>query len=131
MNGLGMKLYTVHVKPGASAQAPIFVREGFNIFAFLFHFLWALYYRLWGAAVVIFVVNAMLVMLVHDRVLSDISIVALQLGFQFLVGAHGNDWLRARLARDGYVTADIAAGESLLRAEQRYFERYLNPAGHA
>lgn len=125
MNILGMKIYTVHVKPGAGEQVPVFVREGFNVFAFLFHFFWALYHRLWAPAVVIFVVNAMLVLLMREHVLSQNGIVALQLGFQFLVGAHGNDWVRARLVQDGYILADISAGDNLLRAEQRYFERVL------
>ena len=127
MNILGMKVYTVHVRPGGPVgeQAPLFVREGFNWFAFLFHFLWALYHRLWAPAVVIFIVNAMLILLLREHVFSENGIVVLQLGFQFLIGAHANDWLRARLMRDGYILADISAGDSLLRAEQRYFERIL------
>jgi hypothetical protein len=41
------------------------------------------------------------------------------------VGFQGTDWQRARLKRRGYVTADITTGDSQLRAEQRYFDRYF------
>jgi hypothetical protein len=127
MNLLGMKIYTVHVKPGTSVaeRPPVFVKEGFNFFAFLFHFFWALYQRLWLPALGIFFVNVLLVLLVREHIVSANGMTALQLGFQFLVGAHGNDWVRARLSREDYVLADIAAGDSMLRAEQRYFERLL------
>jgi hypothetical protein len=53
-----------------------------------------------------------------------------QLALNLMIGFHANDWLRARLSRRGYIMADISAADTLLRAEQRYFERYLANAGH-
>jgi hypothetical protein len=122
-----IRLYTVHARPGTSPTTlpPVFVKEGFNFSAFLFHFFWALYQRLWLPALLIFLVNALLVLLVRWHWVGEGGLTVLQLGFQFLVGAHGNDWVRARLSREGYILADITAGDSGLRAEQRYFERFL------
>jgi len=128
-----MKIYTVHIKPGMeqAMQKPVFVREGFNFYAFFFVLLWALYQRLWMVALLLAACNALLLFMFKDHVFNLASLGALNLGFHFLVGCWANDWLRARLARRGYILADISAGDNRLRAEQRYFERSLNPAAYA
>ncbi len=129
----GMKIYTVHIKPGmANAQArPVFVKEGFNFWAFLFT-------DSLGA------LSAPVATGVADRRLQCAAVAHAQgimcstrpasavihLGFHLVVGFWGNDWLRARLARRGYIMADISVSDSLLRAEQRYFERYVLSPRH-
>lgn len=122
-----MKIYTVHIKSGAVSpyEKPVFVREGFNVFAFLFTLLWAFYHRLWLPVLLILAVNATLMMLAKNHVMSFDSASIMQMGFNVFVGFQANDWLRSGLARRGYIVADIAAADSKLRAEQRYFERYL------
>lgn len=123
-----MKIYTVYIKPGTVQpyEKPVFVREGFNLMAFLFTFFWALYYRLWKAAAIIFAANLAIMLATKLHMLSMDGAGVMQLALAVLVGFHANDWLRARLAKRGYIMADIAAADSLLRAEQRYFERYLS-----
>lgn len=124
-----MKIYTVHAKPGArGAEKPVFVREGFNWMAFLFTGLWALYQLLWWPALFIVAFHIALGMLAEHHLLSAASVSVVQLGFQVLVGYLGNDWLRGRLRRRGYVMSDVTAAETQLGAEQRYFERYLAAA---
>jgi len=122
-----MKIYTVHVKPGLenAGQQPVFVGEGFNFFAFVFTFLWALYQRLWVPALLIFGVDFLLLSMNQHHILNHLSLAAIDLGFHILVGFWANDWLRTRLARRGYILADVTAGDNRLRAEQRYFERML------
>lgn len=122
-----MKIYTVHAKPDnkGSYEKPILLREGFNIYAFLFTFLWALYHRLWLVAAVIFCVNTAFVFLNEMHYLSPAHTSIIQLAVNILIGFHANDWLRSALTRRGYIMADIAASDSQLRAEQRYFERYI------
>ncbi len=123
----GTKIYTVHVDPDLpqAYEKPVFIREGFNIFALMFMFVWALYHRLWFHAVALFCVQAGLMYLDKEAVFSPATIAILYFAFQLLVGFHANDWLRSRLQRKGYITADITTGESLLRAEQRFFERHF------
>jgi hypothetical protein len=125
-----VKIYTVHIKPGMeNAQArAVFVKEGFNLWAFLFTIVWALYKRLWIVALLLFIANALLLLMLKGHVLSPASLGAIHVGFHFIMGSWGNDWVRARLTRHGYILADIAAGDNLLRAEQRYFERVLATA---
>ena len=121
-----MKLYTVHLKPeDGLLKKPVFIREGFNLYAFLFTGLWALYQRLWLALVGIVIFHVALGYLLESHVLLKPSGVAIQLGFSIIVGFQANDWMRRRLAKKGYVLADVSASDSLLRAEQRYLERAI------
>lgn len=122
-----MKLYTVHIKPGAASayERPVFVREGFNFYAFILTMFWAFYHRLWLPAVLIFLANVGFAFLIKAQWFGAEGVGALQLGMNILIGFHANDWLRAKLMKRGYIVADITASGSLLGAEQRYFERLL------
>ena len=123
----GMKVFTVHVKTDAvrSSEKPIFLREGFNIYAFLFTMLWALYQRLWWHAAGIMAAFVLLIQLGVHHFISSVSVGILQLAMQVLIGFAANDWRRRSLEKRGYIMTDITTGDSLLRAERRYFERYL------
>lgn len=126
----GMKIYTVHIPANDqnAQEKAVFLREGFNWMAFLFTGLWALYHRLWLLVLYIVLFNVALMSLEQEAIISSSGAITIQLGFQVLVGFHANDWLRAKLAKRGYIMADISAADSLLRAEQRYFERLYHPA---
>jgi bacteriorhodopsin len=126
----GMKIYTVHVQPDRfkAKEQPIFLREGFNWMAFLFTFLWAFYNRMWLVGFVVLGVSLVVQAVATSVGLSELSVTAMQFGIQILVGMQGNDWLRAKLAKQGYILADISSGDSLLSAQQRYFERYVAAA---
>jgi hypothetical protein len=122
-----MRVYTVHINPSKPYpyEAAQFVPEGFNWKAFLFSSLWALYKRLWMPAVLLICYNIIMAYLVYGHVFSHTGISIIDFGGHLVIGFHANDWVRARLARRGYLTADITAGESGLRAEQRFFDRYF------
>lgn len=126
----GLKLYTVHAKPGSdhTLMKPIFLREGFNLLAFLFTFLWAFYHRLWLYGFIVLACNLLIGAMVEYRYLGEIAAVIAQFGIQFVVGFTANDILRARLSKRGYIFEDITSGDSLLRAEQRYFDRLVTKA---
>lgn len=126
----GKKIYTVHIRPDRAAayENAEFVREGFNLMAFLFTGFWTLYHRLWWHTLFIFLLNAAIIALGRAHLLSPDGVAVIQIGMQALIGFHANDWLRGRLARRGYIMADVTASDSLLGAEQRYFERHLSAA---
>lgn len=123
-----MTLYTVHIRPGDSLlnQRPLFVKEGFNFVAFLVPFFWALYQRLWAVAIAIAAADIALVFMGQAQWLGAPSVLVLNLAINVAAGFSGNDWLRSRLARQGYLLADIAVADSLLHAQQRYFDRSLS-----
>lgn len=125
-----LKLYTVHTKAGSdhTRDKPIFLREGFNWYAFLFTFIWALYQRLWGFALVFFLANVGIIFAIRFGILNDISGTIVQLALQVMAGFQANDFLRTKLQKKGFVFQDITSGDSLLRAEQRYFDRLVSAA---
>jgi hypothetical protein len=130
-----MRIYTVHIDPSLPHpyEEARFVKEGFSWPGFFFLGLWALYNRLWWVAIGIIAVNGFMWHLVQEKELTHSAYLILHFTLHLMVGFYGNDWLRNRLARRGYLTVDITAGDSPLRAEQRFFDRYLaaNPAAAA
>lgn len=124
------RMYAVYVKPGQphGAERPRLVREGFNLYAFLFGFFWALYQRLWWQAAMVFAFNLAIVYAGKANLLTQESFGAIQMGFQMFVGFQANDWRQLRLRRKGYILTDIVSAESLTKAEQRYFDRALAAA---
>jgi Protein of unknown function (DUF2628) len=123
----GMKIYTVHIPSGTTdtQEKAVFLREGFNWQAFFFGVLWALYHRLWLQAFGIVCVNVVFMALEEKNMFSSHGMWVAQFGFQVAIGFLANDWLRAKFGRRGYILADVTAADSLLRAQQRYYERLL------
>lgn len=126
-------LYTVHVKP-ASGDAPediIFVREGFNFWAFLFTVFWAVFHRTWLFALVCLAWGLLLSLAGNAQIMSAFSLGVLQLGISVIFGYMANDELRESLTRRGYTQQFMTSGENKIRAEQRFFDYYattLNPS---
>ncbi len=119
-------VYTVHINPSLPSpyEEAKFVEEGFNWKAFIFSGLWALYHKLWLPALLMFAVSFGIIVLAPDMTAPQ-SVVCIQLAWHLIIGYMGNDWLRKGLRKRGFVTADIVTGDSLLRAEQRFFDRYF------
>ena len=103
-------------------------RLGVGGMPFLLPLLWSLYQRLWLPALMILLFDFALLYCIKSHVFERHGAGFIDLGFHVIVGYLANDWLRRKLMRRGYILADITAGNSLLLAEQRYFERYLAAA---
>ncbi len=127
MLGSRFRVFTVHINPKQpqAYEHAKFVEEGFNVKAFIFSGAWALYYRLWWPLFAIVVSNLMIFEMADNGTITLIGKVILQFGVNFIIGCEGNDWRRARLARTGHIITDIVTAESLVRAEQRFFDRYF------
>lgn len=121
-----MRIYTVHINPRKKNpyESPIFVEEGFNIYAFLFRPFWALAHRLWLAAAILFTLLIGGELLVAMEILAVHVFGVITLGVMVYTGFQGNDWRRNKLKRQGYIISDIVTSDNLVGAEQRYFERY-------
>jgi hypothetical protein len=121
-----MRIYTVHINPRSKHpyENPIFIGESFNFFAFFFHWMWALYHRLWLVAVLLLPVWMLIEWQGYNHILHPLANVALVMGFQAFCGFQANDWRRTKLKKQGYIISDIVTGDNLVSAEQRYFERY-------
>ena len=121
------KLYAVYILPQSpqGQHRPVLVREGFNIFAFLFGIFWSLYHRLWLVSLGIVAYNVALMYAGRWHLLTEPSIAAIQMGAQVLIGFQASDWRQSKLRRKGYILSDISMAETPLHAEQRYLERSL------
>lgn len=118
-----MKLYTVFIPQRPIAGEPLFIKEGFNLYAFIFGIFWALYHRLWKLSLLIAAFNLMLIYMSRYHLFAPASLALMQFTFQLIIGYYGNDWWRNKLLARGYIMADLVSGTTLARAWQRYFDR--------
>jgi len=122
-----LRIYTVHVRPDIPApyESPVFVREGFSFWAFLFGPFWTFYKKLWWPT--ISVMSAwMFINLAGEAIgFNEKSIEFLLFGLQLVIGYAAHDWQREGLRKQGYIIADIVSGDNVMRAEQRFFDRYF------
>lgn len=127
-----MKIFTVHIRADAKTpyENPIFIKEGFNLWAFIFVWGWALYRKLWLVAGLLLLVEVILRLLAHNGLISGLTGTLLGLCVQVLLAFHANDLHRAQLRRKGYITSDIVTSDNEIGAEQRFFERYF-PQAHS
>lgn len=127
MFGNTMKVYTVHINPSEkqALEKPEFVEEGFAWLAFLFTAFWAIFHRMWVTMIVLLALSGLINLAMVEQWVSPPLIVIVQLTYQIIFGFVANDLRRWKLKRDGYVLYDIVTGDSQLRAEQRFFDRYV------
>lgn len=118
-----MRVYTVHVPPYSSRdREPILIKEGFSWLAFLFGFLWALYHRLWLAAAGIAIAYVVAGALMDAIGLDGLTQAIVTLAIAFVIGAHGNDWWRRKLARMGARDEGVVAARTIDEALRRYLD---------
>lgn len=127
-----LRIYTVHINPSIPNpyEEAKFVEEGFNWKAFVFSGLWTLSKTLWLPSIVIIAINAA----IASSALAGIGpagIGCMLLAWNIIIGYLANDWLRSKLKDRGYIIADIVTGDSLLCAEQRFFDRYFSSRENA
>lgn len=117
-------IYTVHVNPEVTepSERVVLVREGFNIWAFVFTILWTLTNRLWLLSALYLTLIVLLVKGGEVIELDDITRGVVQLGMQIWLGFAAHDAKRAALARRGYEEAGVVCAPSEPLAEQRYYD---------
>lgn len=121
-----LKLYTVHQRTWSDApdRDAVFVREGFSWGAFFFSFAWALWHRMWFAAVAMLALVLAVAALGEVLEVDDGLLEALALAIGVWIGFEANDWRRAALKRRGYAEAGVVAAPAPELAEHRFFERH-------
>lgn len=121
------RLYSVHLNPKDPRpyESPVFVPEGFNFYAFVFGFLWALYHRIWLPAFIFIGLSVCVKVAAEYGDLSLPSTFILDLGIRLMIGMAANDLRRDTLEKRGWVTSDVVIADSLLEAERRYYDRHL------
>jgi hypothetical protein len=119
-----VKVWTAHEKPHA---APLLVREGFSLGAFLFGPIWLAMHRAWIPAGAALVLTVLFLLLAHPP-----ASCVLILGLVLLLGFSGRDLVRWSMSRRGYLESSIVTGRDeddalsrLLAAREDLLERSM------
>ena len=122
-----MRFYTIHAprRPWAAVETSLAearaVKDGFSWPAFVFSFVWALWHRLWLVAVLIFVAEFAVGMLVGFIGFGGFVNTIVSLGMALVVGWLANDLLRDHLERRGLTDLGVVIAASGEDAIERYF----------
>lgn len=124
-----MPTFTVHVPSGIGndverAERTIFVRESFNLPAFVFGPLFLVYRRLWRAALAWLVAAVLLSVLTHLLTLPIPVTLLLYLVLAVLVGLEANEARRQALGRRGFIGSGLVTGSTRTMAERTFFMGY-------
>jgi len=120
-----VRVYTIHHDPmSADAESEFFVvKEGFSWSALVFTALWALWHRMWLAALLLLATGAALEFALTISGADDIAALSIGLGYSLLVGYGANDWRRWALARRSMALMGIVAAADEETALHRYVDR--------
>ena len=119
-----MRLYTVHVRRhGLDPDRDlVLVKEGFSWPAFFFSAFWALWHRMWLAALAILAANAALALAVVLTSPDPVTEIALSVGLAAIVGTVANDLYRRKLDKRGFLLAGVAAADDADAALRRFLD---------
>lgn len=117
-------IYTVHENDRITAPEDriVLVREGFNLWAFIFTILWAFSQRLWLLSVMYVILVALVIKGGAVLGLNETTQAILQFGLQLWLGLAGNDAKRQALSSRGYDEVGVVCAESERLAERRYYD---------
>lgn len=118
-----MRVYTVHRRGRGLFEdsETLFVKEGFCWPAFVFGVFWALWHRMWIAALLLAVF--MLALAATDGMAGAgaLAAVIVEVAVSLLIGFEANDWRRRALARHGFEEVGVVCGRREADAEMRFF----------
>ena len=115
-----MKTYNIFVKQNKDNNAVedvLLIKDGFNIFAFLFTVFWFLFNKLWLFAIISFVI-----MNIFNFVFSFAVLFVFVFLFSLLIGFEANNLLLYRFQREGYYFVGYTMGKSKKEAELRFLD---------
>jgi len=126
-----MRVYTVHIRHSADRlnRDAVLVKEGFCWPAFFVNVLWALWHRMWLAAILFLVATVAVSGIGQALDIDPMTGAALDLAMALLIGAFANDLRRRSLARSGYDFTGVVAATGEDAATRRWYD--LNPPERA
>jgi Protein of unknown function (DUF2628) len=125
-----MSVYTIHQPPLRAAEALpdperfVFVRDGFDFWAFLLAPLWMLWHRLWLVLLIYLVVIVGVESAMDFAGVGAAGSAFAALLIAFLVGAEASTLRRFTLDRRGYRQVGVVGGTNAEAAERRFFDAW-------
>ena len=115
-----MKTYNIFIKQNKDNNAVedvLLIKEGFNIFAFVFTVFWFLFNKLWLFAGISFILIN-----IFNFVFSFMVGSIYVLLFSLLIGFEANNLLLYRFQREGYYFVGYTTGRNKKEAEIRFLD---------
>jgi hypothetical protein len=100
----------------------VLVKEGFSWPAFFFAFLWAVWHRLWVAALVFALAELVLNAAMFFAAPNPPAHLALSLALAAVIGHVANDFRRKKLDAQGFAFAGVVTGDDDDTALRRFLE---------
>jgi Protein of unknown function (DUF2628) len=122
-----MAVYTVHEPPlrsGTVTPDPerfVFVRDGFNFWAFLLTPLWLIWHRLWLVLLIYLVVTVGIAQAIHYVGVGAAGRLLVMTLISFLIGLEASTLRRFTLVRRGWRNVGPVSGTNMEAAERRFF----------
>lgn len=119
-----MRVYTIHLRHGGlnPDRDLVAVKEGFSWPAFWLSVPWALWHRMWLAALAFLVVGLAVEAAIGALGLDPESLGVVALGIACAIGFLANDLRRSALVRRGFVPAGVAVGANADEALHRFLQ---------
>ena len=119
-----MRVFTGHDRPDSldPDRDWVVVEEGFSWPAFVLWAIWALWHRMWRAALFMVLAAVALEFALMAAGADGVTRAAAAMAYSALVGCGANDWRRAAVARQGYRQAGTVAASGRDAALHRFFD---------
>lgn len=120
---MAIKIYRIFLKKtkkGVIEDLEL-IKEGFNMWAFMFQFFYLLYKKLWKQSLILFVIIAITNFLQY-KYLSGYIIIPIQLGVTLYVAFEITDWLSMDRVKTGYEFLGYTSGNNEREAKLKFLE---------
>ncbi len=122
-----MKIYRIFLKKtnkGIIDDLEL-LKEGFNIWAFVFQLFYLIYRRLWKQSIVIFVLFSILNLL-QLNFISAYIIIPIQICICIYIGFEYTDWYSQKLVNSGYQFLGYSSGNDKKEAKLKFLDSINN-----
>lgn len=122
-----MKIYRIFLKKtneGIIDDLEL-LKEGFNIWAFVFQLFYLIYRRLWKQSIVIFVLFSILNLL-QLNFISAYIIIPIQICICIYIGFEYTDWYSQKLVNSGYQFLGYSSGNDKKEAKLKFLDNINN-----
>lgn len=120
------KIYNVYIKKSQqnAIESALFVRDGFNIWAFIFEIFWFAYHRVWLVIFGLILFYAIKIYLLHSGFINLLQADVLTLALKFFLGFEASNFREKHLEKKGYILIDVVTAHDEMEAQKRFYDKY-------
>lgn len=116
-----MKIYSIYENLQEQNNSLIIIKQGFSLWALIFNFIWAIYNKMWGIALITIVVHLVIISLMQENnIIASAMNIATML---FIFGFFATEMQEYYANKKGYKLSDIILANNEEEAAIKYFVR--------